>query len=129
MSMLQNAGLRAGPIALLLVGFGGCVSHSTVANKAQVPQAKPPVTAMERQIMNAVDAGDGDYGAKVLRAKLDANPQDLNARLELARYYQRAGFPEIAIEHCRLACERAPESAEAHLALAKMLRTDGKTAE
>ena len=66
-----------------------------------------------------MDAGDGDYDAKVLRAKLLADPQDLKTRLELARHYHRAGYPEIAIEHCRLACERAPESVEAHVALAQ----------
>ena len=79
--------------------------------------------------MNAVDAGDGDYGARALRARLEANPNDLKLRLELARYYQRSGFPEVAIEHCRLACERAPESVEAHVELAKMLRSDSRTSE
>ena len=55
-------------------------------------------------------------------AKLEANPSDLSARLELARHYQKAGFPEIAVEHGRLAVERAPESADAQIALAKLLR-------
>jgi Flp pilus assembly protein TadD len=111
-------------VILLLAGCGGCVSR-TVASRT----ALAPVSAMQRQVVNALDAGDGDYGARLLRARLEADPRDLKTRLELARYYQRAGFPEIAIEHCRLACERAPESPEAHLALAKMLRSDGKTAE
>lgn len=83
---------------------------------------------MERQIVNAVDAGDGDYQLHVLRARLDANPLDLNARLELARRYQTLGFPEVAIEHGRLACERAPQSDEAHIALAKMLRDNAQAA-
>jgi thioredoxin-like negative regulator of GroEL len=83
----------------------------------------------DRQIVNAVDAGDGDYELKTLRAQLDANPLDLKARLELAKHYQKQGFPEVAIEHCRLACERAPDSDEAHVALAKMLRDSGKAAE
>jgi Flp pilus assembly protein TadD len=123
MSILPKAGLRSGPVALLLIA-GGCISHSAVVLKNA-----PPAPPMERQIVNALDAGDGDYEAKLLRASLDRDPLDLKARLELARYYQRAGFPEIAIEHCRLACERAPESVEAHLALAKMLRADGKISE
>src|SRR6185312_5930158 len=38
-------------------------------------------------------------------------------------------FPEIAIEHLRLACERAPESEEAHIALAKVLRESHRPAE
>jgi Flp pilus assembly protein TadD len=85
--------------------------------------------AQNRQAVNAVDAGDGDYAVKTLRARLDANPRDLTTRLELARRYQKLGFPEVAIEHCRLACERAPDSDEAHIALAKMLREQGRTAE
>ncbi|MES1257690.1 MAG: tetratricopeptide repeat protein [Acidobacteriota bacterium] len=84
---------------------------------------------MEQQIVNAVRAGDGDYELHTLRARLDANPLDLDARLEIAKRYQKLGYPEIAIEHGRLACERAPESEEAHLALAKMLRDAAKSAE
>jgi protein O-GlcNAc transferase len=92
-----------------------------------------PVSAqqynMDRQAINAVNAGDGDYELKVLRARLDANPGDLNARLELAHRYQKLGFFEVAIEHCRLACERAPDSDDAHIALAKTLRDDGRASE
>jgi Flp pilus assembly protein TadD len=84
---------------------------------------------VERQVINAVDAGDGDYEIKVLRARLDADPTDLKTRLELADHYRRLGFGEIAIEHGRLACERAPDSEEAHIALAKMLRQDGRSTE
>jgi Flp pilus assembly protein TadD len=53
----------------------------------------------------------------------------LATRLELAHRYQSLGFPEVAIEHCRLACERAPDSDDAHIALAKMLRDDHRTGE
>jgi Flp pilus assembly protein TadD len=84
---------------------------------------------MDRQAINAVNSGDGDYELRTLRAKLDANTNDLATRLELARRYQKLGFYEVAIEHCRLACERAPESDEAHIALAKMLRDAGRPAE
>ena len=83
----------------------------------------------DRQAINAVDAGDGDYELKGLRAKLDTDPRDLTARLALAHRYQQLGFPEVAIEHCRLACERAPDSDDAHIALAKMLRDDGRASE
>jgi Flp pilus assembly protein TadD len=77
---------------------------------------------IDKQILNAVDAGDGDYELRVLRARLDSNPLDLAARLELAGRYRKLGFMEVAIEHGRLACERAPDSDEAHIALARMLR-------
>ena len=85
-----------------------------------------PVSAVQanhdRQVVNAVDAGDGDFELRQLRAKLDANPGDLPVRLQLAQRYLKLGFPEVAIEHCRLACERAPDSDDAHIALAKTLR-------
>jgi len=79
--------------------------------------------------VNAADAGDGDYELRLLRARLDAHPRDLKVRLELAEHYQKRGFTEIAIEHGRLACERAPESDEAHVALAKMLRGAGRSSD
>ena len=99
------------------------------ARRLAILQPSAQQYAQDRQAINAVDAGDGDYEVKMLRAKLDADPRDLNTRLELARRYQKLGFPEVAIEHCRLACERAPDSDEAHIALAKMLREQGRTAE
>ncbi len=93
----------------------------------------PPLSAtqynQDRQAINAVETGDGDYELKTLRAKLDANPGDLATRLELANRYRKLGFFEVAIEHCRLACERAPDSDDAHIALAKALRDDGRAAE
>jgi Flp pilus assembly protein TadD len=112
-----------------MITFGAACGHRAVVAQAVRPPLHSQPTAMERQIANAKDAGDGDFDLNALRAKVDRDPQDLKARLELARHYQRDGFPEIAIEHCRLACERAPESVEAHVALAKMLRADGKSGE
>ena len=84
---------------------------------------------MNRQAINAIDAGEGDFQARILRARVEANPADTNARLELARYYQRAGFPEVAVEHLRLACERDPGSSVAHIALAKILRQEQRPVE
>jgi Flp pilus assembly protein TadD len=93
---------------------------------ASVPKAP---TVLERQIRNAVDAGDGDYEIKTLRAKLDADPSSLATRLNLAQHYQKAGFPDVAIEHLRIAVERAPESSDAVIALAKTLRSAGRPGE
>jgi Flp pilus assembly protein TadD len=106
-----------------------CARSVQVVRTPSTPVASAVSVNTTRQVKNAIDAGDGDFQARTLRARLDADPQDLSARLELARYYQRAGFPEVAIEHCRLACERAPESVEAHLVLAKLLRGAHRTAE
>lgn len=96
-------------------------------------RAIAPVSAVQanhdRQVINAIDAGDGDFELRNLRARLDASPGDLSVRLQLAQRYLKLGFPEVAVEHCRLACERAPDSDEAHIALAKALRDTGRTEE
>jgi len=77
---------------------------------------------VETQIVNAASASDGDPELYALRARVDHDPRDLNSRLALADRYQKLGFQEVALEHLRLACERAPESDAAHTALARMLR-------
>src|SRR5262249_9476730 len=64
-----------------------------------------------------------DYKVRALRQKMAANPEDLSVRIELIEHYARAGYPELALEHCRLAAARFPESAEIQLSLAKLLRT------
>lgn len=114
------------PLALLagVCALSGCAGHRPVA---LVPSAAQ--YAQDRQAINAIDTGDGDYEARVLRAKLDANPQDPETRIALARRYQSLGFAEVGIEHLRLACERMPESEAVHIALAKMLRDDKRVAE
>jgi len=77
---------------------------------------------MERQIANAVDAGEGDYKVRLLRQRMAADPGNLSVRIELIEHYNRSGYPELALEHCRLAAVRFPESAEIQLSLAKLLR-------
>jgi len=84
---------------------------------------------MERQIANAVDAGDGDYRVRLLRQRMAADPENLGVRIELIDHYTRAGYPELALEHCRLAAARFPESAEIQLSLAKLLRKINMTRE
>jgi Flp pilus assembly protein TadD len=111
--------------AIGLAGLlGGCAAHHPTT--ASAPRIATP---FERQVRNAVEVGATDVDVRLLRAKIDANPADLESRIELARRYQKLGFPEIAIEHGRLAIERAPESEEAHTALASFLRSAGRDAE
>lgn len=71
-----------------------------------------------------METGGGDPQARILRARVDTNPADTQARVELARYYERRGFPDVAIEHLRLACERDTESSAARVELAKVLRKE-----
>src|SRR5687768_16000045 len=109
-------------LVLLVVSAAGC----SCAPRNRVPPATPvarnaPVPPMERQIRNAIDAGDGDYEIQHMRQKMTANPDDLQLRLDLARLYRKRGYTEVAIEHYRLAATRFPDSAEVQLELIKAL--------
>jgi Flp pilus assembly protein TadD len=82
---------------------------------------------MSRQVQNAVDAGEGDLELKNLRQRVAANPNDLDARILLARVYLRRGLPDVALEHQRLAARMFPESSAAALELSKTLRQAGES--
>ncbi len=77
---------------------------------------------IERQVRNAIDAGDGDLRVAQLRRKIVAEPDNLGARIELARHYESSGVVELAAEHYRLACQRFADHAEVHRLLALILR-------
>lgn len=112
--------------ALATLALCGCVRHDIAA---QHPAYVPTPTALERQVLNAVDAGDGDYSIRTLRERVIAHPDDLAARLELGRTYGERGYAELALEHFRLASERFPDSGEAHLLLARTLAGQKQSAE
>jgi Flp pilus assembly protein TadD len=97
--------------------MASCVQHTQVAKTPPVPQ-----TVWDRQIHNAIDAGDGDYQLRVLREKLAADPDHVPIRLEMAKAYRDRGYPDVALEVSRLAAARFPESGEAQLALVRALR-------
>ncbi|OYW11557.1 MAG: hypothetical protein B7X34_02970 [Acidobacteriia bacterium 12-62-4] len=99
----------------------GCGQHRQSA-RLQRP-ALPPM--MQQQVVNAVNAGDGNIRVRRLRERLAAEPRNVTARLELAAEYGAMGYPELELEHCRIAVERFPESAAAVERLAKSLRKAG----
>jgi tetratricopeptide (TPR) repeat protein len=102
-----------------------CAHH---ANTAQLKTPAAP-SAMDRQILNAVDAGDGDAELRLLRARVIDSRESVSARLELGRAYEQRGYPELALDHYRWAVEHAPESADAHLMLARVLDHSQHSAE
>ena len=116
-------------VAGLALTLAGCASHGRLAQVTPAAHQSVHQSSIARQIRNAVDAGEGDFEARALRARLEADPSSLSARTELAQHYKKKGFPEVAIEHLRLAVERAPESADTAVTLAKMLRETGRPAE
>ena len=104
-----------------------CV-HETQVSRTSVPTFAP-VNAWERQIRNAVDAGDGDYQLRALREKVSAEPDNIPVRLELAKAYRERGYHEVALEISRLAVARFPESGDAQLALVRDLRDVNRRSE
>jgi Flp pilus assembly protein TadD len=117
-------------LAALGLVMASCVEQTQVA-KAPGPGGTPPApqSVWDRQIHNAIDAGDGDYQLRVLREKLAADPDNIPIRLEMAKAYAERGYPDVALEICRLAAARFPESGEAQLALVRALRDMNRRAE
>ncbi len=121
--------LQLAVVALVLAG-AGCVRETRVANSAELRPAPPASRSIwERQIKNATDAGDGDYQLRVLREKVAAEPDSVPDRLELANAYRDRGYPDVALEICRLAAARFPVSGEAELGLVQTLYAMHRPAE
>jgi len=120
MHSVDNRSASLAGFAILSIGLTACVSEQRAMRDSISP---PAVTqTMKRQVTNAVDAGDGDYITRTLREKLVADPQNLPVRLQLAERYQQLGYPELAIEHYRLASARFPQDASVAMKLAGSLR-------
>jgi Flp pilus assembly protein TadD len=105
-------------IAVIAALTSSCVHEPQMARTPATPAAP---TVWDKQIHNAADAGDGDYVLKMLGQRVAAEPDNIAIRLELAKLYRDRGFPEVALEICRLAAARFPESTEAELALVRAL--------
>ena len=107
------------PALILLAGAMAACTHQQVIHTTAV---RPVPTIWDRQVRNAVDAGEGDLRLRVLRERVAAEPDNVAVRVELATAYRERGYPEIALEVSRLAAARFPESGEAHLSLIRDLR-------
>lgn len=106
---------------LALLALTAC--NHALTSRSRIPTPSTAVDSnLNRQIVNAANTGDGDYPLRLLRARLEANPNDLAARLEIAERYQTLGYPEIALEHARLLIDRAPDFEDARIALARFQR-------
>jgi tetratricopeptide (TPR) repeat protein len=116
----------------VLLAAGAALSVSCVhqpRSAREVAAAPAPLSNWDRQIRNAVDAGDGDYQLRALREKISAEPDNIAARLELAKAYRERGYHEIALEITRLAVARFPQSGDAQLALVRDLREVNRRSE
>ena len=99
--------------------LGGCASKNRVSRVTVPGNSLQPV--MRRQVLNAVDAGEGNPRVRNLRERMAAQPKNVRVRLDLADEYARTGYPELELEHLRLAVERFPESEAALLTLSRAL--------
>jgi Flp pilus assembly protein TadD len=113
-------------VVAVLASFGLSCTHSVriAQNRTNTPPKAPSavgVTPFERQIQNARDAGDGDYQLRAARQRVAAEPDDVSARLDLAKAYRERGYPDVALEVSRLAASRFPDSAAAELSLVRDL--------
>src|ERR1039458_6210754 len=104
-----------------------CV-HQTQVSRAHAPTSAP-ISNWDRQVRNAVDAGDGDYPLRALRQKVAAEPDNVAVRLELAKAYGERGYHEVSLEISRLAVARFPQSGDAQLALVHDLRDVNRRSE
>jgi Flp pilus assembly protein TadD len=118
---------RAAQQLLLLIAAVGLVSCTKTVQDVRIPtpaaaqQRSAVAENIRRQVRNAVDAGEGDIRFRLLRQQLATRPDDLKARLDLARLYAKSGFPDVALEHYRIAAARHPDSEEVAIALARTL--------
>lgn len=96
-------------IGAAMVCMFGC---GRARKSAAIPVLVPPAgqSAFARQVREARLAGEGDAAVKLLRQRLAAVPKSIEVRLELARHYEQAGLPELALEHIRLARAHEPGS-------------------
>jgi Flp pilus assembly protein TadD len=103
-------------LAVLL--WAGCSQRQA---RVAAPQSPGRVSAMEVQIKNAVKAGDGDYEIAALQRALVGDPSNLALRRKLAARYEANGYPELAIDHLRIAASYHPHDTALCLELVKRL--------
>jgi len=109
----------------LAVGNVGCVSTAYRGRLGPVAAARTAVSPFTRQVVNAVDAGDGDWNVRQWQRHLIHHPEDVEARRQLAGYLERIGQGELAAEHRRLAAEQRPGDEELWIEWATTLRALG----
>jgi len=113
-------------VCVMLLSLG-CAHKRPYAPKAAAPSGV--LSTFQRQVSNAVDAGEGDLALAALRRRLAAEPGNLQVRLALIRRYREAGLPELALDYARIGTERFPDSADMQVEMARALRALGLRAE
>ena len=88
-----------------------CLLSGCAQRTAAVPVHSAPASqsTFARQVRNARIAGEGDPAVRILRQRLAVAPESTDLRLELASQYENSGYPDLALEHVRIARAYAPE--------------------
>lgn len=107
-------------VLTVLTVLNACTHKRSNFRVTQQPAA-PVQSVMQRQVRNAVDAGDGDLTARRLRERVMAEPRNEELRIQLAEHYRQAGLNDLAIEYLRLGVERFPQSERMMLRLTESL--------
>ena len=120
--------ISAAALALLpLLLAASCGSRHAARRVSPPPAAQSAVTAVfERQVRNAIDAGDGDMEINTLRERVAAHPHGLKFRLRLGELYEVQGATELAADHYRIALDHHPDSIDAVLRLSSALQRLGQ---
>ncbi|MBI5083665.1 MAG: tetratricopeptide repeat protein [Acidobacteria bacterium] len=117
---MTSRGMLAAAL-LAAVAMGGCARRT-----AAIPAQSPPRTSMratlDKQVRNAVVAGEGDQEVRILRQRLAIAPEANELRVQLADKYEAAGFPDLALEHIRNARLREPRERALLLSEVRLLR-------
>lgn len=111
--------IRLALVALIALTITSCSRQKSTAAR-QLP-------VFDTQVRNAVNMGDGDLEIQALRKRLLDNPHDLPSRRRLAAKFDAAGYPDLALDHLRIAAELAPSDLSLHLDLAGALKAQGLT--
>lgn len=98
------------------------VSVGCSRQNAKMARMQP---VFETQVKNAVRVGDGDSEIQALRKRLMDDPKNTALRRMLAEKFEAAGYPDLALEHLRLAHEAAPQDEALTIELAKKLNEIG----
>jgi Flp pilus assembly protein TadD len=124
MNKLFQPGWRPAAVAALAMSLLAC-QHAGSTAVAKAPAMPSPPPLMKRQILNAIDAGDGDVAVRDLRRQILEEPDRLDLRTQLVDHFAKLGETELVVEHLRLLAERFPANEELHLRLARSLRANG----
>ena len=109
-------------VSVLFLVFLGFFTFSCARQQNSGARMSP---VFDTQVKNAVRLGDGDLEILALRKRLMDHPTDTAVRRKLAARFEASGYPDLALEHLRIAFEHAPADIGLGLDLATSLSEQG----